>query len=399
MNQSPPSAEPPSGKANNHPPQPRTDDAVLGGAALLPVGGVVLGGLDGVKRRLASASALERIAALQEALNYGEAGLELVMLRLKDESWQVQSTAFSLLTAQDSPSVKQKLKNYLPWFEFEVVTVDIQGRETQRYRSQAQYFPQDLGNGVCLEMVYIPGGTFLMGSPNTEKGREDHENPQHQVTVPPFFMGKYPVTQAQWQAVANLPEVKTDLYLSPHPSRFKGAKRPVERVPWNYAVEFCARLSRKTGRQYRLPSEAEWEYACRAGTTTSFHFGETITTDLANYQDYYTDKSGYKSGYKGTYRGQTTEVGSFPANAFGLYDMHGNVWEWCEDNWHDNYKGAPTDGSAWINKFNDQHRLQRGGSWVNSLWGCRSAYRSYFDADLWYSLIGFRVVCAAARTL
>ncbi len=400
MSQSPPSAEPPSAKADNHPPQPRTDDAVLGGAAPLPVSSVVLGGLDGIKRRLASASALERIAALKAALNYGEAGLELVMLGLEDESRQVQYMAFSLLTAQDLPSVKQRLKNYLPWFEFEVVTVDGKGRETQRYRSQAQYFSQDLGNGICLDMVYIPGGTFLMGSPNTEEGHSERESPQHQVTVPSFFIGKYPVTQAQWQAVATLPQVNREL--EPYPSWFKGTDRPVERVCWYDAVEFCTRLSKHTEHSYRLPSEAEWEYAARAGTTTPFHFGETITTELANYDSKitygYGVKGTYGYGVKGEYRGEATPVGSFGvANNFGLYDMHGNVWEWCADSWHGNYEGAPSDGSAWQNDYN--YRLLRGGSWCGRPELCRSAYR-YLNLPngMRNSNVGFRVVCAAEWT-
>ena len=184
-----------------------------------------------------------------------------------------------------------------------------------------------------------------MGSPEDEKGRDEDESPQHRVTVSTFFISRYPVTQAQWQAIASLDKV--DIDLKADPSRFKGDNRPVEQVNWYDAVEFCARLSRETGREYILPSEAEWEYACRAGTTTPFHFGETITTDLANYNGNYT----YGSGPKGVYREETTPVGSFSPNAFGLSDMHGNVWEWCEDNWHNNYEGAPTDGSAWLEKM------------------------------------------------
>jgi len=150
-------------------------------------------------------------------------------------------------------------------------------------------------------------------------------------------MGKYLITQAQWRVVTALPKVERGL--KSDPSRFKGGHLTVECINWYEAVEFCARLARKTGRDYRLPSEAEWEYACRAGTTTPFHFGETITTDLANYRG--TDNEQYKwsgfygRGSKGIYRNKTTDVGSFGvANAFGLYDMHGNVWEWCQDIWH-----------------------------------------------------------------
>ncbi|GET44378.1 hypothetical protein MiSe_92050 [Microseira wollei NIES-4236] len=170
-------------------------------------------------------------------------------------------------------------------------------------------------------MVFVPNGTFQMGSPNTEQGRGNDEGPQRRVTVASFCMGKYAVTQAQWEAVAALPQI--NLSLNPNPSGFKGANRPVENVSWNSAMEFCARLAKKTGRAYRLPSEAEWEYACRAGNTTPFYFGETITTDLVNYNG----NSTYGNAPKGIYRKQTTDVGSFLPNPFGLYDMHGNVWE------------------------------------------------------------------------
>lgn len=174
-------------------------------------------------------------------------------------------------------------------FPFEVVKVNASGQEVKRNRSKAQCFTEDLGNGVSLEMVYIPDGIFMMGTEDEEIERLvqkfnwdgfRREKPQHEVTVESFFMGKYPVIQAQWRRVAGLPKVNHDLKTDP--SNFKGDKRPVEQVSWNDAVEFCDRLSQYTNKQYRLPSEAEWEYACRAGTTTPFHFGETITTELAN---------------------------------------------------------------------------------------------------------------------
>jgi formylglycine-generating enzyme required for sulfatase activity len=252
-------------------------------------------------------------------------------------------------------------------------------------------FVEDLGNGVILEMAAIPGGTFIMGSPKEEENSMDSERPQHEVTIEPFFMGKYQVTQEQWRFVAQLPQVNRDL--EQDPSRFKGDNRPVEQVSWEDAVEFCDRLSQYTGRTYRLPSEAEWEYACRAGTTTPFHFGETITTDLANYDG----NSTYGDGVKGVDRGETTAVGSFGvANNFGLYDMHGNVYEWCQDHWHNNYEGAPTDGSAWLsNKKDSNRRLLRGGSWYYHPDYCRSAYRNAFNLDYYYLNIGFRVVCSA----
>ena len=248
---------------------------------------------------------------------------------------------------------------------------------------------------IGLEMVAIPGGTFIMGSPREELERIDRESLQHSVTVQPFFMGKYQITQAQWRFVAQLPQVNKEL--DPDPSNFKGDNRPVEQVSWEDAVEFCDRLSQYTGRTYRLPSEAEWEYACRAGTTTPFHFGKTITTDLVNYNGNYT----YGQGSKGVYRKETTEVGSFGvANNFGLYDMHGNVWEWCQDDWHSDYEGAPIDGSAWLNNEEDNNdKLLRGGSWGSNPGHCRSACRAYHYLDYNSSNIGFRVVCSgAART-
>ena len=160
-------------------------------------------------------------------------------------------------------------------------------------------------------------------------------------------------------------------------------------------MEFCQRLSQYTNRNYRLPNETEWEYACRAGTTTPFHFGETITSELANYHS----ESTYGAGTKGIYRQETTEVGSFGvANAFGLYDMQGNVWEWCADQWHDNYQGATTDGSAWIDKDDNdnRYRLLRGGSWSSNAGNCRSAYRNNLSPDNAYYNIGLRVVCGVS---
>ena len=319
---------------------------------------------------------------------------------------------------------------------FDVVKVNAKGQEVEREKAEASYFTQDLGNDITLEMIAILGGTFTMGSPANEKDSFDDERPQHQVTVPPFFMGKYPVTQAQWRAVASRTDLKVEKDLDPDPSYFKdppkppflrgasdsppfeeGARggsptrwdRPVERVNWYDAVEFCARLSKLTGREYRLPSEAEWEYACRAGTKTPFHFGETITADLANYNAGYT----YADEPKGEYRQKTTPVGQFPPNAFGLYDMHGNVWEWCLDPWHENYQGEPPrDGSVWDEDNND-NRYQnlsistkklltdkrycalRGGSWNYDPDFCRSANRYRNNPDYDDSIIGFRVACVS----
>ncbi|WP_339376758.1 SUMF1/EgtB/PvdO family nonheme iron enzyme [Nostoc sp. 106C] len=278
-------------------------------------------------------------------------------------------------------------------FEFEFATLTVKSGileatktwEINRIRGRTKFFTENLGNnGIVLEMVAIPGGEFLMGSSRDEPERYNSESPQHTVTIQPFFMGKYLVTQSQWKAIAALEKV--NIQLNPETSHFKGANRPVEQVSWDDAVEFCARLAQETGKPYRLPTEAEWEYACRAGTTTPFYFGETITTDLANYNGKYA----YGSGPKGEYRGQTTDVGIFPANPFGLFDMHGNTWEWCQDSWHKNYNGAPADGSVWIS---DNHtHLLRGGSWNINPWNCRSAVRNCNARDNKYINVGFRVV-------
>jgi formylglycine-generating enzyme required for sulfatase activity len=254
-----------------------------------------------------------------------------------------------------------------------------------------------------IRMMYIPQGEFWMGTEDEEIERlvkkygwdgYRRERPQRLVKVPAFHISQTPITQAQWRAIAATAKIDIDLELEP--SNFKGDELPVERVDWYEAREFCKRLSRETKREYRLPSEAEWEYACRAGTTTAFHFGETIRADLANYRGTET----YADEPTGRYRRKTTPVGYFQvANAFGLYDMHGNVWEWCADTWHDNYDGAPTDGSAWMENGNDNLSPLRGGSWFDDPYFCRSAYgggdRRVNDS----SNLGFRVVCGAGRTL
>ena len=328
-----------------------------------------------------------------------------------------QSQSSSISTAPEpvrqsegnrSSTPKPSQETGLKVFNFEIVEVNAKGEQIKKESKQSQYFSQDLGNDITLEMVAIPGGTFTMGSP-AEEGYDD-EKPQHQATLPSFYMGKYPITQAQWQAIASRADLKVKQDLESNPAYFKDRpdsdRRPVEKVNWYDAIEFCARLSKLTVREYRLPSEAEWEYACRAGTTTAFHFGETITTDLANYRgtDWEIEKKVYPGNYgrgpKGIYREETTPVGYFKvANDFGLYDMHGNVWEWCADDWHDNYDGAPTNGSVWIENGNDNRSPLRGGSWYYDPSFCRSAYRyDYARRDVSF-YDGFRVVCGAGRTL
>lgn len=280
--------------------------------------------------------------------------------------------------------------------EFEVLVIRIgkkgflgvgkpRVKATRRWE-KAEYRTEDLGGGINLNMVAVPGGEFEMGSP-AGKDIPGDERPQHRVTVGSFWMGQYPVTQAQWRAIAALPKVKRELDLDP--STFKASRCPVENISWYDAVELCLRLSQHTGQTYRLPSEAEWEYACRAGGATPFHFGETITPDLANYNGNYT----YGHGPRGIYRRQTSPVGEFGiANAFGLYDMHGNVWEWCLDHWHGDYQGAPIDGRAWVTGGDDSYRLMRGGSWYYVPSYCRSANRNWANPNHKSNDIGFRLV-------
>ena len=261
------------------------------------------------------------------------------------------------------------------WTEFETVGVDRQGKIVKRELSKARQVTVRLENDVLLEMVEIPGGTYPMGSP--DGFGYDDEHPQHEVSVRPFLMGRCEVTQEQWGAVMGwMP-----------PCRFKDAKLPVERVSWNEATEYCGKLSERVGGVYRLPSEAEREYACRAGTTTPFHYGETITTDLTNYVGEHT----YRAEPEGVYRHVTTEAGSFPPYPLGLWDMHGNVWEWCADAWHDDYQGAPSDGSVWAAE-SSAFRVLRGGPWHEPPGICRSAIRLKFNPTEGEEYIGFRVV-------
>ena len=269
-----------------------------------------------------------------------------------------------------------------------ILGIGYKQEERATLRSQqgkARQFAEDLGNGIQLEIVEIPSGGFPMGSAEYDRDCQNDERPKHWVNLSSFLLGKYPVTQEQWEAIAGY-----------NPSHFTGRRRPVENISWYSAMDFCRNLSEKTGREYRLPSEAEWEYACRAGTTTPFHFGATITTDVANYVG---NATTYTKRARSFFSGEgTSVVGSFPPNAFGLYDMHGNVWEWCADSWHDNYRGAPNDGSAWIDEKLNKY-VRRGGSWHDLRRNCRSAYRSLSSPDNRLTTYGFRVTCSLPKTL
>jgi titin len=248
-----------------------------------------------------------------------------------------------------------------------------------------QQYEVSLGGGVKLEMVVIPLGSFTMGSAAGESERVANEGPQRTVNVNKFVMGKYEVTQAQWRAV-----------MGTNPSSFKGDSLPVEQVSWDDAKEFCRRLNLLLGLSgstgYRLPTEAEWEYAARAGTTTPFAFGETIYAGIVNYSGAYP----YGTGPVGIYRATTVDVGSLGmANGWGLYDIHGNVWEWCEDDYHNSYSGAPVNGSAWVDAQRASDRVIRGGSWDSYAVDCRSAGRYSLAPAFRSGLLGFRL----SRTL
>jgi formylglycine-generating enzyme required for sulfatase activity len=286
----------------------------------------------------------------------------------------------------------------------------------QRSAGSAWRFQEPLGPGA-LTLIQIPAGSFLMGSPEDEPERYSDEGPQHDVAIQEFLMAQTPITQAQWREVAGWQEREAERwgrelelepsFFQPRPNskarnfgqgRFSlgedeanSDQRPVDNVSWLDAMEFCNRLSQRTGRYFSLPSEAQWEYACRAGSTMPFAFGATLTSELANYDA----TSSYADGPKGEYREQTTPVGMFPANAWGLHDMHGNVREWCLDHWHNSYAGAPSDGSAWLtpSASEEEPRLLRGGSWDGNPRDCRSAYRNRYQPDNANNNVGFRVVC------
>ncbi|MGB7521815.1 MAG: formylglycine-generating enzyme family protein [Spirulinaceae cyanobacterium] len=373
------------------------------------------------------------------------AGLEplLVSTQTQLDIGVVLETFEAEIVSITSEEETQTEEEYASW-EFETVFVNERGEITETQQRQAYYFEELLAENVPpLVMVAIPEGEFMMGSPPGEKDRYDDEGPQHSVEVKPFFMAQTPITQKQWRVVSAMEQVGKEL--DPNPSNFESDDCPVERVSWYDAIEFCARLSRYTGKDYRLPSEAEWEYACRAvsnqlpkegespwlteqgepflteqgeqwlieeeNSYPPFHFGETLTTDLANYNG-----SVYKNEPEGKSRGQISPVKIFPPNAFGLYDMHGLVWEWCLDPWHESYENALANSRVWDGENNDNHyqkiidnievllsdnrrRVLRGGSWNRNPWDCRSAFRLDRPPDNRSLDFGFRVVCGAARTL
>ncbi len=226
---------------------------------------------------------------------------------------------------------------------------------------------RDIEEPWCPEMVVIPSGSFVMGSPPNEEGRNKDEGPEHRVRIDkPFALGIYPITFDKFDHFC----VETGRR-KPDDEGWGRGNEPVINVNIEDAEAYLAWLSKEAGKAYSLPSEAVWEYACRAGTTSPFSTGETITTNQANYNG-----SAYGDGKTTKPRDQTTQVGIFPANSFGLYDMHGNVWEWCADHWHGSYDGAPIDGTAWLDDGDAGGRVVRGGAWLNEAKFLRSAQRA-----------------------
>ena len=232
----------------------------------------------------------------------------------------------------------------------------------------------ELAPGVWMELQLIPAGTFLMGSPEEEEDRDEDET-QHEVTLTqPFYLGKYPVTQAQWQAV-----------MGNNPSNFQGDNLPVEHVSWDDAQSFCKKVHEKTGHTVCLPTEAQWEYACRAGTSTPFHFGRDLNGMQANCNGNYP----YGTTQKGPHLRKTSPVGSYPGNASGLHDMQGNVYEWSQD-WYGEYpRGKIKDPQG---SSNGERRVLRGGSWFYFAGHCRAGKRGRNAPDCHFDSCGFRLL-------
>ncbi|MEM8502734.1 MAG: SUMF1/EgtB/PvdO family nonheme iron enzyme [Cyanobacteria bacterium P01_D01_bin.1] len=270
-------------------------------------------------------------------------------------------------------------------FTFQTIQVNERGDSIKKIRRKATYFTESLGKNVSLDMVRIPAGRFLMG-PTVEESENEQHAEQREVAIKEFWFGKYTITQDQWWAVMEREP------LSPRSTssvkRVQKPLQPIENIFWTDAVEFCQRLSQKTGRTYQLPSGAQWEYACRAGTTTPFYFGETLTPEIANYNGNYA----YGEGPKGRYRETSTEVGCFAPNAYGLYDMHGNMWEWCLDGWH-GLQNDPLNTQNASSRFASQKKSLRGGSWFYLPTNCRSAYSLTYPFHNRTDDISFRIVC------
>jgi formylglycine-generating enzyme required for sulfatase activity len=314
-----------------------------------------------------------------ERHEHGEARVIPVILR----RCRWQGTPFAKLQA--TPKDAKPVTTWSDWdtafddvvSKIEAVVEELQRIPTLEFTDFAVF--RDIDAPWCPEMVALPKGEFLMGSPESDEERCDDEGPQHRVTIGSrLAIGRHPLTFAEYDYFCDVTKRE-----KPEDEGWGRGRRPVINVSWHDAQAYCKWLAKETGKPYRLPSEAEWEYAARAGTTTRYSFGNEITEKDAN--------------FRGTI-GTTTEVGAYPANSWGLYDIQGNVWEWVEDIWHDSYEGAPTDGTAWTGakgKNSSHKRLGRGGSWDDIPRALRAAGRGRGDPGCRDSDLGFRV----ARTL
>ncbi|MGK7940884.1 MAG: SUMF1/EgtB/PvdO family nonheme iron enzyme [Crocosphaera sp.] len=331
----------------------------------------------------------QEVSSVDDSIQERISNIEKRLQRLESPLETVTTTAETDLTLETvSPPSPVIITPPVQTLTFERPIIDETGTIVKRIKGEVKGFQEDLGEGVTLDMIYIPEGTFLMGSSPTESGSQICEYPQHSVTLEGFFLGKYPITQKQWEIVAQYPKVKRELVIDP--SSFKGSDRPVECISWEDAVEFCDRLSQHSQRSYQLPSEAQWEYGCRGGTTTPFCFGPTLTGELANYMA----KRLYAGEGVGMYRQETTSVTAFYPNGFGLCDLHGNVWEWCADAWYPSYEDASTSGEPRSSSQNETRRVLKGGSWDEDAYHCRCASRyAYHPQGVGLSQIGFRVMC------
>jgi len=320
------------------------------------------------------AEILDRLVTI--ALKKRFASVDQVLAVLDQDGDISIPSIHQLPTIIQSPLIITNNQPIIETVEFYLTTIKLASKEnptdgwewvttTSKIPHTCQIMKFDLGHGIDLEMVYIPGGSFDMGSSDKKSSHQDAK-PVHTVNIKPFYMGKYPVTQSQYEIING-----TD------PSYFSRKNPPVEQVSWNMAQEFCQRLSEKLSRKFYLPSESQWEYAGRGRMITPFCFGESLSNDLANYN---------------RNLNKTTDVGTFPPNAFGLYDVHGNVLEWCQDTWHSNYVDAPDDGSAWVDILpNTNDKVLRGGAWNNTIHDCYIASRFLYDYRKTDKVIGFRV--------
>jgi formylglycine-generating enzyme required for sulfatase activity len=337
-------------------------------------------------RRLAEtehdyAAAVRELETLAEHLR--DAGLYALLVRRRDRAAELDRLIREAVRETKLKGVRRLVEELLT----------LQPREELRRLLATLPGPPDrLSNAVGMTLALIPAGSFRMGSPDGEAERGKDEGPVHEVRITrPFYLGVHPVTQAQYQRV-----------MGSNPSHFHagdggGPEHPVDQVTWDEAMEFCRRLSaspeeRAAGREYRLPTEAEWEYACRAGTATPFWWGASASSTQANFKGSHP----YGGGEKGPYPRRTTRVGAYSANPWGLHDVHGNVWEWCAD-WFDEACYANSSIEDPLGPESGSGRVLRGGSWHSVGGSCRAAFRCRYAPGSRYSSIGFRTALTAPQ--